>query len=282
MNEDRFDELLEKCESPIETKLLTKLYPHLSPSHARELEAQKRERITHDGTRIRLDFAFPDLRIAICCDGRSWHEGNPERFDKDRRESRELQLQSWTVLRFSGREINSDSEMVVETIQRAIKRREWYRNRRPQQQQARQQQRTPIPERAPTERPPIERPPIDLRQNDLRQNDLDRTTSENSETTTMVGQSESTAETRGRTVRRYQPLPRDCRNAYIAEFYFMRRKKPQEPKPTLNHTQSRPNMNHRQKLAHGATLNATDRRAESPPDTPGGLNQALSAPNEKK
>ena len=161
MNEDRFDELLEKCESPIETKLLTKLYPHLSPSHARELEAQKRERITHDGTRIRLDFAFPDLRIAICCDGRSWHEGNPERFDKDRRESRELQLQSWTVLRFSGREINSDSEMVVETIQRAIKRREWYRNRRPQQQQAQQQQRTPIPERAPTERPPIERPPTE-------------------------------------------------------------------------------------------------------------------------
>ena len=167
MNEDRFDELLEKCESPIETKLLTKLYPHLSPSHARELEAQKRERITHDGTRIRLDFAFPDLRIAICCDGRSWHEGNPERFDKDRRESRELQLQSWTVLRFSGREINSDSEMVVETIQRAIKRREWYRNRRPQQQQARQQQRTPIPERAPTERPPIERPPTEQpRQNE--------------------------------------------------------------------------------------------------------------------
>ena len=161
MNEDRFDELLEKCESPIETKLLTKLYPHLSPSHARELEAQKRERITHDGTRIRLDFAFPDLRIAICCDGRSWHEGNPERFDKDRRESRELQLQSWTVLRFSGREINSDSEMVVETIQRAIKRREWYRNRQTQQQQARQQQRTPIPERAPAERPPAERLPAE-------------------------------------------------------------------------------------------------------------------------
>ena len=172
MNEDRFDELLEKCESPIETKLLTKLYPHLSPSHARELEAQKRERITHDGTRIRLDFAFPDLRIAICCDGRSWHEGNPERFDKDRRESRELQLQSWTVLRFSGREINSDSEMVVETIQRAIKRREWYRNRQTQQQQARQQQRTPIPERAPADLRQNDLRQSDLRQNDLRQNDL--------------------------------------------------------------------------------------------------------------
>ena len=138
MNDDRFDALLEKCESPIERELLTKLYPHLSPDHTRELEAQKRERIRRDGTRIRLDFAFPDLQIAICCDGREWHEGNPERFEKDRRESRGLQLQSWTVLRFSGREINSDSEMVVDTIQRAIERREWFRNRRTRQQQKHQ------------------------------------------------------------------------------------------------------------------------------------------------
>ena len=39
MNDDRFDALLEKCESPIERELLTKLYPHLSPDHTRELEA---------------------------------------------------------------------------------------------------------------------------------------------------------------------------------------------------------------------------------------------------
>ena len=149
MNDDRFDVLLEKCESPIERELLTKLYPHLSPDQTRELEAQKRERIKRDGTRIRLDFAFPDLQIAICCDGRKWHEGNPERFEKDRRESRELQLQSWTVLRFSGREINSDSEMVVDTIQRAIERREWFRNRRTQQQQERQPPKVAIPEPPP-------------------------------------------------------------------------------------------------------------------------------------
>ena len=154
MNDDRFDALLEKCESPIERELLTNLYPRLSTDHAHQLEAQQRERIRHDGTRIRLDFAFPDLQIAICCDGRQWHEGNPERFDKDRRESRELQLQSWTVLRFSGREINSDSEMVVDTIQRAIERRERFRNRR-----TRQQQRTPIGDRAPAEQPPRQQPP---------------------------------------------------------------------------------------------------------------------------
>ena len=138
MNEDRLNELLERCQSPIERELLQKLYPHLTTDHTRELEAQKWERIRRDGTQIRLDFAFPDLQIAICCDGRKWHEGTPERFEKDRRESRELQLQSWTVLRFSGREINSDSEMVVDTIQRAIERREWFRNRRTQQQQERQ------------------------------------------------------------------------------------------------------------------------------------------------
>ena len=38
----------------------------------------------------------------------------------------------------------------------------------------------------------------------------------------------------------------------------------------------------RAELAHGAALNATARRAESPPDTPGDLNQALSTPNGKK
>ncbi len=149
MNEDKLDALLEKCESHIERKLLTQLYPHLRASHTRELEAQKWERIRRDGTRIRLDFAFPDLQIAICCDGREWHEGNPERFEKDRRESRELQLQSWTVLRFSGREINSDSEMVVDTIQRAIERREWFRNRRTRQQQERQQPRSALPVESP-------------------------------------------------------------------------------------------------------------------------------------
>ena len=235
MNDDRFDALLEKCESPIERELLTKLYPHLSPDHTRELEAQKRERIRRDGTRIRLDFAFPDLQIAICCDGREWHEGNPERFEKDRRESRELQLQSWTVLRFSGREINSDSEMVVDTIQRAIERREWFRNRR-----TRQQQRTPIgdpAERPPAERPPAERPPVETTSGRTTsgrttsgrttsgRTTSGRTTSgrTTSETTTMeAGESENTAETRGWNVRCCFPRLCDCRNACIAGLYFLK------------------------------------------------------------
>ena len=70
------------------------------------------------------DFAFPDMRIVIYCDGYAPREGNREAFKRDRLQSRELQLEGWIVLRFAGSEINSDSEMVVETIQRSIAWRE--------------------------------------------------------------------------------------------------------------------------------------------------------------
>ena len=47
------------------------------------------------------DFAFPSARIAIYCDGYEFHsERNP--FQKDRQQSRDLQMQGWCVLRFAG------------------------------------------------------------------------------------------------------------------------------------------------------------------------------------
>ena len=67
------------------------------------------------------DFAFPDARIAIYCDGYEYHS-DIDSFQKDRQQSRELQLKDWTVLRFGGSEILNDTEAVVTTIQRAVKR----------------------------------------------------------------------------------------------------------------------------------------------------------------
>ena len=47
------------------------------------------------------DFAFPSARIAIYCDGYEFHsERDP--FQKDRQQSRELQLQGWCVLSLRG------------------------------------------------------------------------------------------------------------------------------------------------------------------------------------
>ena len=132
MNEDRLNELLERCDSPIERELLLNLYPHLTTDCAQELRAQ--HRINHKGGVTIPDFAFPDMRIVIYCDGYGPREGNREAFKRDRLQSRELQLAGWIVLRFAGSEINFDSEMIVDTIQRAIARRDRQRAWRSRQQ----------------------------------------------------------------------------------------------------------------------------------------------------
>ena len=119
MKEDRLNELLERCESPIERELLQNLYPHLTTDRAQELRAQHLIDYYDDMQLTVPDFAFPDIQIAIYCDGFASH-GDREKFKKDRLQSRELQLRGWIVLRFAGSEINRDGEMVVDTVQQAI------------------------------------------------------------------------------------------------------------------------------------------------------------------
>lgn len=152
MNDDRFNALLNRCESPIERELLTQLYPALPASRARELRAQYAVDRYTDLSVTRLDFAFPDMQIAIYCDGFAPRDGSRSLFVKDRFQSRELQLRGWIVLRFAGAEINRDGEMVVETIQRAIARRNRQRDWR-RQQEEREQQTFSTPERSTTREP---------------------------------------------------------------------------------------------------------------------------------
>ena len=122
MNEDKLNELLERCESPIERQLLKKLYPRLRTNQAQELCAQHTIDYYNDMSVTIPDFAFSDMKIAVYCDGFSTAAGNREKFKKDRSQSRELQLRDWIVLRFAGSEIKHESEMVVETIHRAIEK----------------------------------------------------------------------------------------------------------------------------------------------------------------
>ena len=151
MNEDRLNELLERCESPIERELLQNLYPHLTTDRARELRAQYKIDRFGDMRLTIPDFAFPDMRIAIYCDGFKWRAGNWYKFRTDRMQSRELQLRGWIVLRFAGSEIHRDGEMVTDTIQRAIARRErqqnWWAERH-------QDHLVPTPPRIPRRSPP--------------------------------------------------------------------------------------------------------------------------------
>ena len=139
MNEDRLNELLERCESHIERELLQNLSPHLTAECAQELCAQYMIDYYDDMPLTIPDFAFPDMQIAIFCDGFDPAQGNREKIARDRSQLNQLQLRGWIVLRFAGSQINSDREMVIETIQRSIAQRtrqqEWQR----QQQQDHQQ-----------------------------------------------------------------------------------------------------------------------------------------------
>ena len=116
-----YDDLLARCESEIESHLLGALYPNLGPDAQKEIEAQ--HMIDYYDMPVTLpDFAFPYLRIAIYCDGYEYHwERDP--FQKDRQQARALQLQGWLVLRFAGAEILNDTDAVVLTIEKAIRRK---------------------------------------------------------------------------------------------------------------------------------------------------------------
>ena len=116
-----YDDLLAMCESEIESHLLGALYPNLGPDAQKEIEAQ--HMIDYYDMPVTLpDFAFPYLRIAIYCDGYEYHwERDP--FQKDRQQARALQLQGWLVLRFAGSEILNDTDAVVRTVEKAIRRK---------------------------------------------------------------------------------------------------------------------------------------------------------------
>ena len=125
-----YDELMNKSEEGIEKPLIAALYPKLGPSEQKEIEAQ--HLIDYYDMPVTLpDFAFPDAKIAIYCDGYEFHsERNP--FQKDRQQSRALQLQGWLVLRFAGREILNETDAVVRTIEQAIQRQARERENQPQ------------------------------------------------------------------------------------------------------------------------------------------------------
>ena len=69
MSEDKLNELLERCESPIERELLQNLYPHLTAERVQELCAQYMIDYYDDMPLTIPDFAFPDMQITIYCDG---------------------------------------------------------------------------------------------------------------------------------------------------------------------------------------------------------------------
>lgn len=109
---DRFRYLIDRYEArhvddalppltPIEHMLLTAL-------GARQL----RPRVQYGVDLFRLDFAFPERRLAVEADGREWH-------DKARDAARDAVLASrgWNVMHFSGSDIYRDAEACAAAVE---------------------------------------------------------------------------------------------------------------------------------------------------------------------
>lgn len=68
-----------------------------------------------------VDFAFPDVRLAVEADGVEFHSG--ERRERDRKRDWILRQEGWTVKRFYGSTIHNRAENCVYIIKRELAER---------------------------------------------------------------------------------------------------------------------------------------------------------------
>lgn len=107
---------LSLCESPIERMLGEELVRVLDVVPQHEVEAGWR--------RYRLDFAvifggprcYRFGKVAVECDGHDFHERTKEQAAHDRSRDRALTRHGWTVLRFTGSEINRDARRCAQEV----------------------------------------------------------------------------------------------------------------------------------------------------------------------
>ena len=103
---------MNKCESPIERRMLKSLWMNGYNPLAQYKVGY-----------YRLDFALLRYKIAIECDGKQWHS-SPKQKAHDRKRDAYLRSRGWKVLRFSGSSINSDMSKVIKRIDKAVSLRD--------------------------------------------------------------------------------------------------------------------------------------------------------------
>lgn len=86
-------------------------------AHRPELEGLV---VQHPFWAYRLDFALPDLKIGFEIDGHAYHS-DALTFDRDRKRHRQIELQGWRLVRFSGKEACDNPEQVVREMALAVR-----------------------------------------------------------------------------------------------------------------------------------------------------------------
>ncbi len=66
----------------------------------------------------RIDFALPELKIIVECDGDVWH---PDGNSHDRKRDGYFRSQGWKILRFKGSLIETNIDSCIEKIKEMIK-----------------------------------------------------------------------------------------------------------------------------------------------------------------
>jgi very-short-patch-repair endonuclease len=97
-----------KCEPPIESRLYSAL-----KRNGYYVVTQ------YPCGKYRVDLALPTYNIAIECDGKAFHSSREQKAH-DRRKDRYLRKNGYKVLRFTGRQINSNLSSVLTTIKDSL------------------------------------------------------------------------------------------------------------------------------------------------------------------
>ncbi len=101
-------------DSVLEARMLRLCRDHALPMPVCQFEVRAGRRLLG-----RVDFAFPELRLAIEVDGYA-HHSSPEAFQRDRARQNDLVGAGWTVLRFTWDDLHRRPERVVTAIHRVL------------------------------------------------------------------------------------------------------------------------------------------------------------------
>ena len=101
-------------ESPLETRVLELI-------RDAGLPLPMLQYVVQDGDRFvaRLDFAYPEQKVAIEADGFRFHDGR-QAFDEDRARANALQVLGWRVLRVTSKHLDEYPDGVAEWVSRAL------------------------------------------------------------------------------------------------------------------------------------------------------------------
>ena len=84
---------------------------------------------------LAIDLAFPDLLLAIECDGETFH-GSPKQISSDKARDAKLNNLGWIVMRFGEKDIKTRFSLVMDKIVQEVTKREvWLGEQRKQLEQ---------------------------------------------------------------------------------------------------------------------------------------------------